>query len=242
MEWGPNLPAYHQYYFDKDGNRKNYGIYCQVFDRWLIIDQYDLWTTLQTARVLSSKIASMVYVLPASIGKVTNNNCLHFMLFDKTRQKKGGVADLIAGQLPMVRIIDNPLQLDYQGLPEDYKYGEAAEMLAKIKAYADYTHKSMYAASVCNVAANFHDNNTVAQEFLPKEWLDTVSSYADRSDFTSGITQEIKKILYFSQTLEEAKSKIDAIWGDNYQKVWWMADYYYTLIDEKHNFTINGPV
>lgn len=227
-----------QFYYDKDSKRRKNGIYCHTFDRWLLVDNDDFWITIETAKVMSSKIASMVYVLPNNISKMDNTNCLEFMLFDKTRQKKGGVADLISGQTPMLRVIDNPLQVHYQGIPEDFKFGLAAEMLAAIKEYADYVQKVMYAGKLCNVVANFHDNRTFAQEFFPSEWLTCVSSHTDRSTYTGGIVQEIKRILYFSQTLEEAKAKINLTWEQNYEMVWWIADYYYILMGEKHTFKL----
>jgi hypothetical protein len=225
-----------QYYYDKDSNRRKNGIYCHSFDRWLIVDNEDFWVTLETAKVLSSKIASVVYVLPNNIGKMDNTNCLEFMIFDKTRQKRGTISDLIHGQTPILKIIDNPLQISYQGTPEDFKAQSSNSMLSSLKEYADYVHKAMYAGKLCSITVNFYDTYTISQEFFPKEWVDGLSSYTDRSFYPNGIIQEIKKILYFSQTLKEAKFKINKMWEQQYETTWWVADYYYELMGETHSF------
>jgi len=219
------------YYVDVNNNPKKNGIYCPVFDRWLLVDDYDYWVTLETARTLSSKIATMVYILPASPGAMTNDNCLNFSIFDKTSQKKGTAPDLINSQIPMLRVLNDPRQLVDIGIPQDYKNDSGIDILNRLKEYADFTHKVMYATMLCKVVYNYHDNKTFTDEFVPPEFVADVTPYYDRSDLSDGVLNSIKKIMYTSNTIDEAKTKISELWNNN-KKVWWMQPVFYRIIGE----------
>jgi len=233
MQWeNVNSPKHH-FYFDTTGNKKYNGIYCPGIDRWLVIDQYDYWVTLQTAQVLSSKIATMVYVLPPTIGAMTNDNCMNFSIFDKTSQKKGPIGpDLITSQIPTMRIMSEPRQLVERGIPEDYKSIEGVEMLDRLKQYADFTHRCMYAAMLCGIYVNYHDNKTFSEMFLPKEWTDQVWMYADRSYVEGGVLPAVRKVLYTSDTLTEARDGIANVWSESDNKVNWLRDFFNKILDE----------
>jgi hypothetical protein len=239
MQWDNVTSPKHHFYFDSTGNKKYNGIYCPGIDRWLLIDQYDYWVTLQTAQVLSSKIATMVYVLPPVIGAMTNDNCMNFSIFDKTSQKKGPTGpDLITSQIPTMRILTEPRQLVERGIPEDYKNIEGVEMLDRLKQYADFVQRCMYAAMLCGVYVNYHDNKTFADMFLPKEWTEQVWMYADRSDVNDGVLPAIRKVLYNSNTLTEARDGIANVWDESANKVIWLKNFFERILDEQQDESI----
>lgn len=232
MQWeNPNTPK-HFFYYDKEGNKKYNGIYSPGLDRWLVLDEYDYWVTLQTAQVLSSKIATMVYILPSDVGAMTNENCMNFAIIDKLDQKKGMGADLITSQIPTVRILREKRQLIDRGIPEDFKSLQGVTSLKNLKEYADFVHKCMYAIMLCSVYVNYHDNKTFSESFIPKSWLDQVWVYEDRSGIENGALTEAKRILYMSNDIDEAKSRLQSLWEEASIKISWVGKFFYRILDE----------
>jgi hypothetical protein len=90
----------------------------------------------------------------------------------------------------------------------------------------------MYAAMLCGVYANYHDNKTFADMFLPKEWTDQVWMYADRSDVGEGVLPAVRKVLYTSNTLTEARDGISNVWAESAGKVNWLRDFFNKILDE----------
>jgi hypothetical protein len=226
-------PIYHRFYFDETGKPCRNGMYCQIFDRWLIIDPYDHWITLETARLLSSKVTSIIYILPSDADYITNNNCLEYSLLHKTKQVKGIHPDLYRGQLPILKVIDGKNQVVHKGLHEEYKSGEPLEYLKNLKKYADFVQHFVYALKLLE-SQNYDDNRTFAESIISPDWLKPVSSRVDRSDVEIGVIKTIRQILYFSTTPEEARTSIDNLWKQEYANVPLMADYFHKLIGEKH--------
>lgn len=211
---------------------RNYGIYCQNFDRWLLIDNTDFWIVLETAKALSSKIATTVYVLPDC--ELTNENCMDYMLIDKTADKRGAAADLITSQLPTLKILKNHNNIAYAGTPEDYKTSEGEHALKTLKEYAMFVHKYVAVTMLCNIFVNYHDNKSFSKEYIPEEWVDSIASYGDRTNFDGGILTEIRRILYMSNTLLEAKTTISQTLQLNYIMVPWIINNLFELLGEKN--------
>lgn len=207
----PNL-NYKTFYIDDTGARKKNGIYCPVIDRWLLIDEYDHLITLETANCLSSKIATMVYVLPNNIGELNNENCLNYIIFDKTNEKKGRTSDLIQGQTPLVRKFNDTRQFLNRGYPEDFKTDDGMAILTKLKTYADFIQQMMYAIKICEVSINFYDNKTFSNMYFESSVIADVDPFFDKSDLEHGLLNSIKQVLYKSSTVEEATLKIKTLW------------------------------
>jgi hypothetical protein len=228
-------PLYHRFYFDADNRPKRSGIYCQIFDRWLLIDSYDFWITLETAKILSSKVASIVYVLPNAATDINNENCLEYSLLDKAKQLKGIHPDVIRGQVPILKVLEEADQIYFQGLPEDYKEGASLSQLNQLKEYVTFIQTSLYAVNLID-AQNYDDNRSFAEKIVPEEWLTTISTRKDRTNIEEGVIKKIKQILYFSNTVEQAETEISNVLNDIHKSVPGMAEYYYRLIGKKHEF------
>jgi hypothetical protein len=225
-------------YYDEEGNRRTNGIYCQIFDRWLMLDDYDYWITLQTAQLLSSKIATTVYVLPKITSGMTNDNCLNYMVFNKTAEKRGAAADLITSQIPTVKVLNDATQLVEVGLPKEFDTGSRYDKLIQLKEYAEYVNRCVYALSLSNTIVNYVDNKTFAEQYLPNDWLNGVTLYRDATKFEDGVIKEVKKQLYMSNSVEEARDNIKGVWEKDYNKVVTLANEYYKFLDEVPNLKI----
>lgn len=224
-------------YYNSNGSRKKNAIYCQQIDRYILIDDYDLWITMKTAQVLSSKLATTVYQLPENIEDMNNSNCMDYSIFNKTLFKRKNVADLIQNQTPTLKKLKSE-NIFKVGVPEDYKNEEGLLQLKKLKNYVDFTNKVIYATEFSN-AKNWVDNKVIANMFYPQEWNDIISSYEDKTASGRSVFNEINTILYFSNTVEEARNKISAAFEnafDNNTVSFERVTVFYKIIKENNPF------
>lgn len=223
------------YYINEHGHRKENGIYCPIFDRWLLIDKYDHSITLETARVLSSKIASTVFILPVQDTGMNNSNCLNYTLFDKTIQRKPGGADLFTSQIPVTRTLKRNQIYDL-GIPEDFKSTEGINALKKLKQYSHFVHRCMYAINIVDQNQGSYNNLKFSSDFFP-EYQKEFEFYTDQSAFQQGILIEIKKILYFANSTSEAASSIDKVWNtSNKIMINRFKEEYYKIFEEQAEY------
>jgi len=207
------------FYIDGQGRPRRNGIYCPVFDRWLLIDDFDFWVTLDTAKVLSSKIASTVYLLPNRIFGMTNSNCLNYAIFDKTKHKSAGSTDLVRGQIPSLKVFKGaPSNLTDPGYPEDYKTPEGIDALHKLKRYAEVTQKYMYAIKLTQEVTNFVDNKTFTQEYVNDYLVNGLEPYYDRIESEMSFVKKIRTIFYEAYTIEQAEAETKEFL-DNHQRI-----------------------
>jgi hypothetical protein len=226
------------YYFDDYKQRKRNGIYCPIIDRWLLIDEYDHSVTLETARILASKIASTVFVLPNQEIGIDNDNCLNYTLFDKTVQKKPGGADLFTSQIPVTRTLKRNQIYDL-GIPEDFKSAHRLDALKKLKRYAHLVHRCMYAISIVDQNQGSYNNFKFSSDFFPEQQKN-FEFYSDQSDYQYGILSEIKKILYFSNEIDNALNSIKTLW-DSQKRIMIVRfkDQFYSVFNEQTNYDFN---
>ena len=220
-------------YYEGDKRKINNGIYCQTIDRWILVDNYDFWITLQTAKLLSSKIATTVYVLPNNINGMDDTNCLNYMIFNKTAKKIGKGAELIRNQIPMLKQIIDPNQISFVGIPEDFKNQQGIDTLTTLKEFVDYLNKCTYAIEMCMNVTNYLDNKIFSENYIPKELLIDVSSYADTSTHQEGLFRLIRKALYMSNDIIHARESVNEVWRKNI-RVKWMRNIFYKIIGENY--------
>lgn len=195
------------YYYNSNDSLKKNAIYCQQIDRFILLDDYDVWITFKTANILSSKIATTVYLLPADANHLTNDNCINYTILNKTIFKRSNTADLIQSQTPTVKKLGskNIIEADF---PEDYKNPEGVYHIIKLKEYANFVNKIVFATEIAN-SKNWIDNKTISSSFFPDSWSDDISSYEVSShEQDRSIFNQINSILYFSNSIEEARNSM----------------------------------
>jgi len=206
----------------------NYAIYSKGLDRFILLDNCDLTNTFHTAEILSSKIASTVYIINDPL--FTNDNCINFSIFNKTNEKVGYSPAVISKQTPLLRFIDNS-NLRESGIPEDYKSNMSA--IKQLIEYANFVHEYVYAISLTEKIYNFDVNFNLINSLIPKEWMQGISYPADRSKLVEGIFKEIKSILYLSTSIEEASTMIDNLWANNSVDQTWLRDGFYKILQKE---------
>jgi hypothetical protein len=211
------------FYRDRNVEPRFSGIYAQGIDRWLLVDGYDPWMTFETAKILSSKLPVLTFLLPNNIGSMTNQNCMNYYIFNKLHINTGR-------QTPTFTRIWDPAQINYLGVPEDFKNEQGLAMLEKLQAFANFVHVVVYAASWMDASSNVDNTQDIAERFLPDGWSDTMFSNVDRSQTKNGMATEIKKILYNSNTIEEADSAIYNLWLTQSADIPWQRNAYYKIL------------
>jgi hypothetical protein len=219
-----------RFYKDENGNPRKCGIFAPGLDRFILIDDLDHWMVLETAEILSSKIPTMVYILPALDVDINNSNCLNYTLYNKTEERIGSRLTSIGRQNPALRILHNSGTLACDGLPNDYQSKEKQEILSRLQQYAQYVLKQVYAINMAEVMCNPCDNKNFLDKYVV-EYPD-FKTMVDRSTTSNGVFNKLRNVLYLSTTIEEAEQQIINVWLQNYHEQEYMLAGYYRLLDQ----------
>lgn len=197
---------YKYFYRDSYNEPRTYGIYSPVVDRFVLVSDLDLWSIFETAELLSSKIATIVYVLPYHGGEISQSNCLSYSIENKSSQKIANSSISNARQTPVLRFLYDDEALVEAGLPADFENEE--HNLQELQDYAMYLLESVIASNLANVYYNQASTERFEKFFDDKEIL----FRKDRSDSEVGVFREIKKILYLSNSRNQAEEAIVDLW------------------------------
>lgn len=201
-------------------NRRNPNAYYSPgVDRFFAVDNYDPYTANEIAQILSSKIPGIgVCVFGVNDPFLTNGDCYKYTLKNKNIFFNGA-SILFARQFPAMRKLQTS-QVVYAGeeLPLDYQDPERAAAFDELRNYAQYVIKAWHAAKLCDLHLNFMPMESYAysyyQGLIPNSFTVPVDN-TNTGVVETGITNEIRKILYYSESLEEAKSNIQQMWLEN---------------------------
>jgi hypothetical protein len=218
---------YQYFYKDSQGNPRKYGIFAPGVNRFILIDENDMWVTLQTAELLSSKLPTVVYALPINNGGITAESCINFTIADKTQLRVGFTSIVTGKQTPMLKILYDTDALTNDGLPEGYKDNLVA--LEKLLDYAEYVHKQVYAMNIAEAVYNLSNSTKFADLYIGNTGLST------RNDLTQleyGVFFEIRKILYLADNIEQAETEIINCWANNSADQSHVMAGYYKVLNE----------
>jgi hypothetical protein len=196
------------------GKTNSYTLFTPSVDRFIITDHYDLWAMVETAKILTSKISPMIYVLSKPNADPMNiTNCLEYT----TRHKKdepeyGGAGTNRHKQSASLKKIftDNII---HAGLPADYSSPSRLAMLYRLQEYALFTLRCVYAINLANEYRNSFPEKEYVDAFFKDEFPADFKLMPDNTSAPYGIKHEIKNILYHSMTVEEALASIHEAWA-----------------------------
>jgi hypothetical protein len=220
---------YKTFYVNSNNNRKKSAIFAPGLDRFILTDTTDYSVLFQIAEILSSKIPTLVYLLPENDKGINDSNCINYTIFNKTQQRIVGSPIVAGRQSPIGRYLYNDNEIIEVGIPEDYKTNRDA--LDKLIEYAYFVKMHTYAI---NLTENFFDvfNTTrFASRYIDSSWLNEISTTTDFSNLKNGIFFELRKILYMSISVEEAESKIINLWKNNYADQDHLVRAYYKILN-----------
>lgn len=220
-------------------NRRNPNAYYSPgVDRFFAVDNYDPYTANEIAQILSSKVPGIgVCVLNLDDPFLTNADCHKYTLKNKNIFFNGA-SILFARQFPALRKMASPL-VTYvsEDLPLDYQDSERRAAFNELKEYAQYVIKAWHSAKLCDLHFNFMpmDDYTSAyyKDLIPEDFM-VPADNTNTGVIETGLTKEIRKILYFSESVQEVKDNICNMWLENNVPLTanWRA-MYYRLIGEE---------
>ena len=221
---------YKHFYVNSQGDNRKHGIFAPGLDRFILIDDMDFWMTFETAEILSSKLPTVAYMMPPSAKHITSDNCINYTIQDK-RLQRVGPSPLVGGrQHPLLKFLYDRDEIIEVGIPEDYKNNTS--ILTKLTEYANFVKQQVYVINITDAFYNFENTNRFAERYLDDSWTEKVSSRMDRSQLKKGIFFELRKILYLSNSVEEAEEKIVEFWKNNYTDQVYLMEGYYKILNK----------
>jgi hypothetical protein len=219
--------------FEQNGKRRSYGVYSTGLDRFFLIDSYDLWTTLETANLLSSKIPNIVYLMPYEHEEIDNTNCFNFGITDHSTQKMGNTSLLFTTQTPVVRTLFGKGAIKWHDmLPEVLD----PYMLFELKKYANFVHLHSYAIRLTETILKYEET-----ENFSKSYIDTSAKFKtthERSGLEKGIYFRLRQILYLSSSVEEAEKLINSVWETYSSNIPYAREKYYYFLEKTSNISL----
>lgn len=206
-----NVSHHARFYSAWYGKRNANAIYAPGLDRFLLVDNFDLWLTMEVARILSSKIPTQVFLLAKDVPEFDNTNCLETTIIDKRKYVINGSNILTARQVPSLHVLLEPDSVANVGTPRDYQTGTHKEMLDNLRSYSLFVLRNIHAITIADAIKNITPFEEMVKDYLPNHIPD-IRIPQDQSLSSKGIKKEIKSILYQSMSVKEALERIENVW------------------------------
>lgn len=208
-----NVSQHARFYSAWYGKKNANAIYAPGIDRFLLTDNFDLWLTMETARILSSKVPTQVFLLGKDVPEFDNTNCLETTIIDKRKYIINGSNILTARQVPSLHALLEPDSVANVGIPRDYQTGTHKEMLDNLRSYSLFVLRNIHAITIADSIKNITPFEEMVKDYLP-DHIPEIEIPQDQSLSTKGIKKEIKSILYTSLSVKEALERIEDVWFD----------------------------
>lgn len=211
--WLNALEGLHRTYYPLGWNKQNsYTIFSPGIDRFLIIDNYDLWMVYETGKVLSSKVSNIVYVLDKDTPNMNNQNCLNFSTLHKKKESGyGGPMIMSHRQSTSMSKIPADMVLEV-GWPIDFSSEERKQVLLKLQEYALFSLRTIYAITLAVNFKNFFPEKEYLDLFFHNEYPKDFKIRHDTTSAENGMIISVKKILYESDSVGSALLSIKNLW------------------------------
>lgn len=203
------------FYFDQTNQRRKNAIYAPILDRFILVDDQDISVTFDTANAISSKIATVVFMIPRETAGMTNQNCLEYAIFNKAGFTKEGSSTLIRGQNPSVRLLNSSKQIVNHGLPTNGFENGFDEKLIELKQWTEYVHKMMSVINILRLIGLDGDTATFSDSFLEEEITSEFRMKYDASNVDDGIINSMKRVLYNTDNVQDAEQQMKAVIDSN---------------------------
>lgn len=199
-------------YKTESGEHRKYGIYAPGLDRFLLIDSNDMWVTLQTAELISSKIPTVAYILNDLAQGITDENCINYSILNKTNQRICDISITVAQQLPKLILLEDDGLIESAGLPEDFTSNEKKAALENLQAYTRYVHRLSYIINLQEAIGNHFDKRTFSEKYLPLEWRENLYLAGDRANKETGIFKKLRQVIYLSPSIDDLNIAMKDVW------------------------------
>lgn len=211
--WLDSTTAPYLKFYHYDSTRKNTSaIYAPALDRFILVDNCDFWVVFEVAKIMSSKIATQVFLLTPDVLQFTNDSCVEYTINDKSQYIINGSNIVSARQTPILNTAIGSSAVVNVGLPDDFQNSHCRTELEQLLEYVRFVLR-------CVHAINFTDGfvhvpsieemlRTYCPELVPAE-LDISLNY---TSIPGGMKQHVKSILYDADSVDDALGRINAAW------------------------------
>ena len=209
-----NIESFHKTFYPPSYGKSNcYALFSPAVDRFIIIDNYDLWAMVETGKLLSSKFSSIIYIFDRPTPEELNNsNCLEYSTLHKVFETGyGSPLSSSHKQTSTLRKI-LPDMVVHKGMSPDYAKPDRLEMLYRLREYCLFTLRAVYSITLSNEIMNYFPESHYRENYFKHDLPFDFRVLHDSTKSPNGMMHEIKNILYHSNTVEEALEKIDIAW------------------------------
>jgi hypothetical protein len=213
--WAQVNAGLHKEYYSQ-GRVNGNVIFSPGIDRFILVDTYDIWTVFETAKLLTSKIPTQVYVLGKNTGPsdpFTNATCINYTFADKSNMKVMGSSIITARQTPLITKINAANAIVDEGYPMDYDHAEGRALINKLQDYSRFCLRALYAAKFADACNNVKPATEFFDYFNP-ELGRVIRNSPDHTYSEYGMLRTIKAILYHADTVDIALSQIEQAMQD----------------------------
>lgn len=218
-------------YYPSNTTPRCYGIFSPSFDRFLTVDDLDIWMMFETSKILSSKISCVTCVLDLKeTNQINKDNCLQYGLRHRQREPiYGGSASSNHKQTPTLLRISHDL-ISNKGYPQELVDDGQKKMLHELKEYAEFVLICLYSIHIADASRNLWPDLKYLEAFNDKNFPEDFKDRFDGTDAPKGMLEEIKKILYYSNSKDQAIEKINQSWKlYSYYDISGMREIFYNL-------------
>lgn len=211
--WLNDETSFHSTFYPLHWGKKNsYAIFSPGIDRFLIVDNLDPWVLHETARVLSSKISTITYVLDQPTPEMNNEDCLLFSTKYKIDERQYGGPTVMSHRQSGHMMKIRPDSVCKVGWPIDFKTKDRHNALMRLQEYARFSLRIIHSLTIGSMFRNPFPEKYYIDTFFEKEYPKEFKIRADCTNAPEGMEKVIKNILYISDTLEQALEEIDNAW------------------------------
>jgi hypothetical protein len=219
------------FHMNRLGKRYNANCYYSPgVDRFFAVDSLDPYTALEVAQILSGKMPGIAVCVLGQDDVIMNNENCHEYTLEEKQVFALGASILFSRQIPAIRKFANP-SVKHVGpqLPPDYDNNENGQIFMEFKQYARFVIQAWHAAKISEMQFNFLPMEQYNNDFFSalNPGFETPADNVN-GQLKTGITKEIKKILYYSNSHEEALEKIAQMWRENNTplSIYWRQTFY----------------
>lgn len=208
----PNDKKLHKFYPASCTAKNHYVLFSPPLDRFLIVDNLDPWIMFETAKILSSKIILVCYILNDTVvSDMTNENCLLHGTVHKKGENTYGSSLMSSVKQPacMTHFRSEVVE---KGWPTEFADGTRKETILKMQEYALFALRCLHAIIISDSYRNIFPESKYLHDYLgdcsPKE----LQVCFDSTTAPEGMVSVVKSILYHSNSVEEALEEIKLAW------------------------------
>jgi hypothetical protein len=180
-----------------------YALYAPSVAKFLLIDRYNLFCFFRTAQVLSSKINTVVIILPnkEKFPSMCNENCLEFTLNHSKFQSEISGKNL--KQSPTVIFLNENSKIIKKPSILEYETVETNKKLLELQNYAKFVNLCMHSIMLTSL---------MYQQVHIENEQEEYKSFFFNVEQKPNLITELMNILLFANNIEEAKEQIEQFW------------------------------